>query len=383
MAEDRTTITADASQYFDVLSRAGAAANRFSRTGADIGSGFIRGERVVRTATASMAQGLLTVQSAGDAAILAAQQLERVFRIGLVPTIAVAGGVAAIAFLEAEIKKTLTAYNDLRDELHRPLTAEIALSPEDIASRIEAVTKATDKLIERQNTLASKIIRGIISSVPGGAGGRDDIQEAIVAGVKRESDLRGAQADQELRISNLKRIENDEGKEAAEIAKANLQFEKDRAKLVEEFSTRGGNTFDFAKRFLAVQNNLGNAINAAFESARARFEKAYQSLQQTTKSFFTDVGSGKFVKDLDQKRLEQQQEQAGRNVVNELEDARARGISLGPNAQAILDEADRISRASGFSITDLANTDFSNMLELSKYDFSGLSALDGLTISIK
>ncbi len=65
--------------------------------------------------------------------------------------------------------------------------------------------------------------------------------------------------------------------------------------------------------------------------------------------------------------------------------AREKGIPLNDVANAELDEADRISArpGGGGSIQALVNSDFSNLIELSKYDFSGLQPLSGLTLSIQ
>jgi hypothetical protein len=387
MAEDRVTITADASQYFDVLSRAGAAANRFAQTGDKIGAGFLRGDRVVRTATANITQGLLTANSAADAALITFQSLERVFRIPIGALVGVAAGVAAFAAVKREIDLTTKAFDALKKEVGRPLAIEVALDPSDIAQRIESVGKATDDVVKRRDGWLQTLKKLAVAAAPGGIGavpGLDKpFNEQISAGLKRQHDLLDAQANQELRIAVLKQKEADLGKDASEIDKARLKFETDRAKLLEGAFKPGAQQVDIFKRLLALQIGLNAAIKIQNDLEAAVLEKAKTKLGATARGFFQDVGSGQFLKDEDQRRLQEQQEQFGKDQVAEFADARARGIDLGPNAQAILREADKLAKGAKTTIQDLANTDFSNLFDLSKYDFTGLAPLNGLIISIQ
>ncbi len=144
----------------------------------------------------------------------------------------------------------------------------------------------------------------------------------------------------------------------------------------------------------ASQKQVDNANNLlrvetallGIEQSRARQAKILSQQQDTAKQaqdFFTDLGSGKFAKDFDEKQKRDFQTQAGKDLAKRIEEGQEKGFFKDPLSQEALKEARRISDRAGSSVTDLANTDFSNLLELSKYDFSGLQPLNGLTLSIQ
>lgn len=384
MPEDVVTLRADGSQYFDVLSRAGVAADRLSGSGDRIGTGFLRGDRAVRVATQNITQGLLSANNAADAALITFQSLERVFRIPIASTVGIAAAVAGVSALRNEMKKTQDAVEAARMSLRVPLEIQAQLSPEDIATRIEAITKTTRELEKQIDSAAQKIVRffaGPLGSTSGAM--RKQISDQIEENEARVSALATARADKELEIARNKHEQLEAEKEGGDILKAQVEFDQQRAKLMEEFITKGGNLLDFYKRFLAAQFTLNDAIAKGAQALGEMAEKAMLKLGTTVKGFFQDVGSGQFVKNLGQQRLEQQQQQRGKDIVAELQAARDQGIPLGPNAQAILNEADNISKSAGVGVNDLAQLDFTNLEQLSKYDFSGLDALNGLTIAIQ
>lgn len=249
MPEDRTVLTADASQYFDVLSRAGVAADRLGASGARVGEGFLRGERAARVASRNISTGLLSVQDAGSGALVVMQGLERVFKLGFGPTIGIVGLITGVEFLHSKTKELLDTYGKLRDELARPLATG---SAEAIALQIESLSKATDELIRKQQTLSSRIVGAIIASQPGGAGGRKDIQEAIEASQRRLNQLEDERANKELLAAKIRAESN-------EIAKAELVFEDKRNALLDEFIKKGGNVLNFYKRELAAEIDLESA----------------------------------------------------------------------------------------------------------------------------
>lgn len=275
---DTVTLVLDANQYYSELAKVTARTQGLGRAGGDIGSGFLRGERAFRGAATNITQGLLTAQNAGDAAIITFQGLERVFKIGIAPIAFAAGLIGGLALIQREVKKTSDAFDALHAELSHPLLAEINLSPEDIASRIDAVTKATQKLEERQKSVVGSIVHAFYQGSPTGPG---SIQAEVEAGQKRTKDLAFAQAEQELKVANLKKIENEQGKEAAEIARAQLTFEEKRAKLIEEFASKGGNVFDFYKRFAALQVTMGETVKSTIDAAASKAKEVLDKMKET------------------------------------------------------------------------------------------------------
>ncbi len=291
MPEDTLRLTTDPGNSFDVLSRLGTGFDRLGQSGARIGEGFVRGERVVRTATQNIAAGLLTAQSGADAAAIAFQSLERVFRIGIVPTIAAAGVIAGFTIFQKKVKESEEAYKALEEELRRPLTAEINLSPEDIGTRIESVHKATDAADKSAKSWAASLGRIALdprvlaqigqlflpSKIPGfalpstGPKTTTDLQKEATEGRERELKLADAQADAELKRANLKLVES-------ELDKAELILEQKRAALVEESVTKGGNTLNLYKRLLAAQID----VEVAARKKAKEDEKTLDAAKKTT-----------------------------------------------------------------------------------------------------
>ncbi len=339
MPEDRVTITADASQYFDVLNRAGAASDRFSRTGDRIGQGFIRGERVVRTATANIAGALTMSGDAATTALIAMQGLERVFQIGLGPTIAVAAGVKAFEVLHEQVKRTNDAYKDLKDELSKPLVPDPVTADAD--AKIEGLTDKVKKLSTESETFGTKFAR-IFSGLGGG------LAKAFLPSFLQ----RGAA----VALQGL-----------APVGPAAVQG------VIAGAGTRLG----------ALADLKGQAILQAAEKLHQALEEAVARFRSSTGKLFQDIGSGQFLKDLQQRNTENQQTQAGQEMVKQFEADAASGIALGPAATAMVNAARAAAAKGGVGISDILNADFSNLDVLSKYDFSGLAPLSGITIMIQ
>lgn len=331
MPEDRTVLTADGTQYFDVLRRAGDVGDNFARTGDKIGQGFLRGDRAVRTATANIAQGLLTATNAADAALIALQSLERVFRIPLLSTIAASATIAGIAAWRKELLAVEEARDKLQRQLATPLKVQVDLSPEDIAARINSLAAATEEFTRKSQgwgVRLQKLFAGPLLSTPKAI--EDANRSTIQAGEERISALSGARADKELRIANAKRTQLGLEKEEIDVQEANLKFEITRAQLVDEFISKGGIVIDFYKRLAAAQVDTATVI-----------DKSMTKLAQKAETLAQDIGSGKFLKDLQQSQTASNNSQSGNSMLSQFRADRANGIPLGPNALAMLAEDDK------------------------------------------
>ncbi len=341
MPEDRVTITADASQYFDVLSRAGVASDRFARSGDRIGAGFVRGERVIRTASANIAGALTMSGDAATTAIIALQGLERVFAIGIGPTIAVAAGIKAFEVLHEQIKKTNEAYKDLKDSLD-------ALDKPVVSPEVQKAQDKIDELTKKVKTLQDQLNNPV--SKTGGF-------FAALAGIASKA-----------------------------LLPAFLQGPTISALASAAPTGPGAANQQIARVGQAVQI-LANRREAIFYQSLEKLSEAIQKtadrVQAPFRNLFQDIGSGQFIKDQTQRTLENVQTQHGQDMVAGFEEFQKGGGTLGPNAQAMVDAVRKAGANAGFSLQDLAHTDFSNMDALSKYDFSGLAPLSGMTLIVK
>jgi len=332
---DTVTLVLDAEQYNRALAGVTTGTTRLSRAGDDIGRGFIRGERVVRTASANITASLLASGDAATTALVAMQGLERVFRIGILPTVAVAGAVAVFEVFHKQIERTKAAYDDLKKEINIPLEPDT----DAFTQRIDTLREKMKKLKEENETFISKFMQFMGRGTQGGLG-RDTAfgGEAFRPGFKPKSDSEKALDDATVKINAL----------AAARAKKIADGILDQAAKLHE----------------------------ALAEAVRRFRLA-------TGNLFKDIGSGQFLKDQQQRNLENLQTGGGQDMVREFEDAIARGIPIGPNAQAMVKAARAAAAKGGQTIEDVLNMDFSNLDMLSKYDFSGLAPLNGLTIIIQ
>ncbi len=418
MPEDTQTVRFDPTNSFDVLQRLGGATDRLGQSGARAGEGFVRGERVIRTASANIAGSLLTAGSAADVALVAMQGLERVFRIGILPTIGVAAGVAILDVFRRQIERTEKASKDLGEELKKSLSIQAKLSGGDLGSDIDALTTKMEGLKKETDSTTTSILKffgagqgfggtaaglkgGAVPTIPDQFGADKEAQ--LEAASERRRKLLTAQSDLELRIAQTKEDALSQDKEAQDVAKANLEFSQKEAKLLEDVRAKGISQSDFTTRIKALeitrsaaiaqahitselekQNQLEKALSDQ-ESRRLSALKQQQDTAKQAEDFFKDVGTGKFAAEFQQKQADDEARQRGRDKVNEIEEGQRRGFFQDPLSQAELKEARRIADRVGpqTSIQDLIHSDFSNLLELSKYDFSGLQPLSGLRLSIQ
>ncbi len=426
MAEDTQTVRFDPTNSFDVLQRLGGATDRLGQSGSRIGEGFIRGDRVVRTATANITRSLLTAGSAADVAGTALEGLERVFKIGILPTVAVAAGVATFIALKRQVDAADESVSKLTGDLAaisrtggpEQLTASITrltAEVEDASQKIQGpgpqLASFLDKFVNpllgtsskgtgaSQNAAIAAGIRGIIRLSQQRAFVEDALNASRRAGIQGQGEAlklaeRQAEADERsIKLGEkLAAIDEEEKKSKLALfaaAKKGIITALNRDLLIGSEAQLAKDRKQSAIEEAAIteekvrQTNLNKDLQE-FESKRLKALHQQQTEAQSATSFFEDLGSGKLRQTFQQEQQRKANEAAGRDAAKILQDAQEKGIlSNDPFTQFAVKEADRLAARQGKSVTDLANTDFSNLLELSKYDFSGLQPLNGLTLHIQ
>jgi hypothetical protein len=310
---DTVTLILDAEQYNRALAQVTAGTGRLRAAGGQIGEGFIRGERVVRTASANIAASLLASGDAATTVLVAMQGLERVFKIGILPTVAVAGLIAIFEVFHKQIERTKEASDELGKELGKSLGLEVQDSVEAIGTNIDALTEKIRKLKKETSSPTNKFLNALL--------GKDDTEAAalrraehgrpeqlpetkeqkqLIEGESRLRELTSARADKEVKIAEAKRDQN-------KILTLELGYESQRAKLFDGAYKSGLNMVDLMKRLVALQIGLKDEVSKEVEARRASAAAAAAELEAKKQTFLLDVGSGKFLKDAVQKRAEDQQ----------------------------------------------------------------------------
>ncbi len=396
MPEDTLRVVVDPSNSFDVLSRLGGATDRLGISGARVGEGFIRGERVIRTASANIAGSLLTAGSAADVALVAMQGLERVFRIGILPTIGVAAGVAILDVFRKQIERTEKASKDLGEELKKALSTQVKLSAGDLGSDLEAITTKMEGLKKETESTTTSILKffgagqgfgGTAAGLKGGAipttpaaFGADKESQLEAAGERRRK-LLTAQADLELRIAQTKEDALSQDKEAQDISKANLEFSQKEAKLLEDARAKGISSSDFTTRIKALEITRDAAI------AQARITTELEKQNQLEKDLADQEAAR--LKIIDEENAKKKVLFSRFKQASEDPDA---FLDKRQNEAADFVQAKSFSRLSpGLAqklfgappLEKLGGSDFSGLASLSGLEFTGLRSLDNLSITIK
>lgn len=339
MPEDRIDVTVNAGNSFDVFQRLGVASDRLAAGGGRIGESFVRGERAVRVASQNISAALLSAGDATSTFLTVASGLERVFRIGIGPTIGIAAGIKAFELVHEEVKKTNDAYKDLKAEIERPISADSVT--QDMDERIKLLTDKIKTLEDqaKKTTVTFSAMFALLSGTAAKLFLPQLISREITGGLAGLLPP-GAGKLAELSKSGIDRIEA----------------------LAEE---RG-------RKILAAADKLHEALVAAVERFRT-----------STGNLFRDIGTGQFFKDLQQRQADNTATQAGQDMVRQFEEDIANGIPIGPNAAAAVNAARAAAAKGGVGIQDILNADFSNLDILSKYDFSGLAPLANMTIIVQ
>ncbi len=392
MPEDTLRVTIDPSNSFDVLQRLGGASDRLGQSGERIGAGFLRGDRVVRTATANITQGLFNVNNAADATLITMQSLERVFRIPIGLTIFSAGAIAAGAAIVAMIEKASKA----REELFKITqfsvragsadflgTDQITQNLDQIKSKIEEIT---GEQVTRSHSLLSTLLgTGGIGPLAGiipaqNAADQGKLDQLRKAAVRDVFDLTSKQND-------LNRIESERlngAEELADLDKLETDHKERLGKLAESAVAAGLAQTEAARQLLEVENDRFRIADATLRKKQEeiKLKESIKTAGMIT-DFFADIGSGRFIKNFKTEQQREADADRGRQQIEEFRKARDAGIPLGPIAAAELRDADRLAKQEKTGLPALLNADFTNLLDLSRYDFSGLTPLNGLTISIQ
>jgi hypothetical protein len=215
----------------------------------------LEGQRRVQTNLKNLALDLSTSTSATDALRTGALRLSEVFKIGIIPAVAIGGGALVFGKINEQVKATVESFNALQAQLRRPLFEQAALGADALVSELQNITKATDDLIKKRNSFGGRLISGF-------SRGRDDITESIVAGQRRQKDLTAAIADQELRVSNIKSDGLDISEHQAALDKIQLDSQERLAKLhLENSLTKPGrDALSLFKRDAAARQDADEAI---------------------------------------------------------------------------------------------------------------------------
>ncbi len=387
MPEDTLTVRIDPSNSFDVLQRLGQSSDRLGASGERIGAGFIRGDRAVRVATQNIVQGLSTANNAADATLLTMQSLERVFKIPLGLTVFAAGAIALAEVISNVIEKAAK----LRQEIDR-LTS---------ASKIGADFIGSDKINQNLSDTSSKIaeISKDITELRAGKGkvlgvdfmGSETRAFFIKEDEKKIAELRAAATDDVLKLTSkqndLNKIEMERlagAEDKADLDKLEIDHNERLGKLADAAAAAGLAGTVAAEQLLSVENDRYNVAVAIVKKKQEeiQLQKSIKTAGAIT-DFFADIGSGRFIKNFTTEQQREADAERGKQQIEEFRRARDAGIPLGPVAAAELRDADRLAKQEKTGLPALLNADFTNLLDLSRYDFSGLTPLNGLTISIQ
>jgi hypothetical protein len=372
---------ADAREYFSVVDQMRGKLNELAGAHEKAGSiGFANEYRVDRQAkflVGSLLQAKSGAEGAGAAMVAFA------LAANLPLGIAIAGVAAGEAILKmgADAEKTKKAYNELQIELNKPLDVQAHLSGEAIGADLEKLQQKMAETEKQYNSTTSKILR--FFSTPVGTfdplAGRGP--EILAAGHAKDLALSNLQIAAELKVLAIKREAFQVSKGVAAMLKANVDFENAAARVIEEAASRA-DRFDFDrlailfKRISALRQERDLMVQIAQSSAAAASFQQYQKAAGAYNQFAQSVGNGQFVAGLAQQDAQENARAFGEALIAELRSDLAKGITLGPNAQRILEEADRQSQLP-------ANQDFSGLASLDGLQFTGLRALDGLNITVK
>ncbi len=392
MPEDTLIVRTDPTNSFDVLQRLGQGADRLGASGERIGAGFLRGDRVVRTATQNITQGLFNVNNAADTALITLQSLERVFRIPIGLTIFAAGAIAAGAAIVAMIEKASKA----REELFKITQFSVRagnpdfLGTDQISSNLDEIKKKIEEIsgqeITRSHSLLSTLLgTGGVGPLAGiipaqNAADQEKIAQLQKAAVRDVDDLTSKQND----LNRIEKERLDGEEELADLDKLETDHKERLGKLAQGLVAAGLAQTEAARQLLEVENDRFRIADATLRKKQeeVKLKESIKTAQAIT-GFFADVGSGRFVSNFAAEQKKEADAERGRQQIEEFRRARDAGITLGPIASAELRDADRLAKQEKTGLPALLNADFTNLLDLSRYDFTGLLPLSGLTISIQ
>ncbi len=392
MPEDTQTVRFDPTNSFDVLQRLGQGTDRLGASGARVGESFLRGDRAVRVATQNITQGLFMANNAADATLITMQSLERVFRIPIGLTIFAAGAIAAGAAIVAMIEKASKA----REELFKITQFSVRagnpdfLGTDQISSNLDEIRKKIEEISGQEITRSHSLLSTLLGT--GGVGPLSGIIPAQnAADQEKLAQLQKAAGRDVLDLTekqnDLNRIESerlDGAEELADLDKLEIEHKERLGKLAQGAVAAGLAQTEAARQLLEAENDRFRISDATLRKKQEeiKLKESIKTANAVT-DFFADVGSGRFVKNFKTEQQREADAERGKQQIEEFRKARDAGIPLGPIAAAELRDADRLAKQEKTGLPALLNADFTNLLDLSRYDFSGLTPLNGLTITIQ
>jgi hypothetical protein len=245
---------ADATQYFDTIARmrsslsslqgglntggagGGATGGFFSP---DFGEGFLKGERRVSSQAKFLVAQMLQTGDASSIAAAAMQAFLLSTQVGLGATVVGVAFFEGFKLLHDNAVKTEKDFQALRDELGKPLGAEIHQSAGEIASDLTAIDAKTAELFKDTQSNATKFGKGQFADIfsfafpklfPSEGPTKEDT--AVVEGLERERALTEAVGDAALKTADIKDIAVHQSEEVAAAAKIELDAQQKIAKSI-------------------------------------------------------------------------------------------------------------------------------------------------------
>jgi hypothetical protein len=210
-----------------------------------------------------------------------------------------------------------------------------------LTTDIENASKATEELDKRFNNITEQLRRwagpdiGLQAIFGKPAVAFDDIQK----GLERQNQLAKDLVTSTTKENDIKQLALSGDKTAVELAESKLKFERERIELLSKARDNPALTGAVSgligqlEREKAIRDTI---VNQAQAEADAEAETARAAAVAT---FLQSVGSGDFIQKLEKQRTIEGQIQQAREQVQDLADSAKKGVALGPNAQAIVDQA--------------------------------------------
>jgi len=202
---------------------------------------WLKGDRAVKRASASMVTGLIQATSVSDALANSLLQVEKGGRLGLGLAVGVAIGVAAYEALSKAIEKSKEVHQAAEKQLSRPLGIVAGLSAAGINAEFNS-TAAALAAEQKQDTSFSEAVLGTFSDPKAFLKDRfglfgdhqtrgDQNFDRQIALNERLNELAQAKGEAELRIVQFKKDALDGDEHAVAYAKAELEYKNKTSEL--------------------------------------------------------------------------------------------------------------------------------------------------------
>lgn len=213
MADQTVTLVLDAEQYHRELAKITAANSRLGNSGAGIGDGIIRGERVVGRAAGLITRDLLGAADAGDAVVGALEGIGRAAEVGLGSAIAIGIGVSLYGAITRSTEAAVKLKNELAGIHLASITGADFLSTDQVSKNIDSVVTKIGELRQRfikENTGGEGLFnRGIRAVGEADPDTFEQLRTKDAAEIKqlREDGIKALdqQADKQLELNDITR----------------------------------------------------------------------------------------------------------------------------------------------------------------------------------